>query len=640
MRKLIIGVLYFLFFWVVLPYLILNVSARLDSTLHLEMQPWLLGGIFITAFSLFFLILSLRNYIRSSGELPVSAYPPGALIRRGLYKYWRHPIYLFYILAFMGIGFFMGSISMHLIVLPVLILLAYIYIRVEENILLNRFGDAYRFHQQRTGLIFPPLYFVIRVLVFLVCKFLFKMQVTNKTRIPDSGSFFVVAAHKNYLDPFFIGSAIPQVISYISTFEMFRSPVMKWVMNKTFSIPRKRYKKDVRAIRAMSEALRNGTAVGIFPEGERSWTGETQSFKPEVLKLILKYSHIPVLPVVMNGQYLIWPRWSDKYRKFPLNIDIREPYYPDPSMSIEDLELELLKRLTPEDNTEETYSEKTFPRNNVEHKTDRIKYLSGRANHIQVPSEHMIDGIDKVIYRCINCRSLHSFDIVGPALHCHKCGYKVQVSNDFNLILQGGKIMTVPEYYQATKAGSEDLICTNTSSEFGQGMHIQLEDENTAPPVFARDLYSKNDPESSVKDNDKNTDREKEHKSSVLAQKNDTVLKKEIRSTASIYQKFTNSRICTCSVSREKNDLFELLMKGNLCIQNESLQVDDGQQSVKIPLHHIQSVTTESNNKLHVYDGVEDQLYLFQFPAASVLLWQDILVSVILKRFGKRVNRS
>ena len=146
MRKIIILLLYIVFFWGVIPFILLGSSVYLDSLLAFEPYRLTAIGILVLIIAVPMLVLSIVQYVRQSGELPVSAYPPQAIFSRGIYNYLRHPIYLFYILVFIGIAMIRGSLSMLLIVMPVFIALNRVYVYVEEKQLIKRFGDAYRFY--------------------------------------------------------------------------------------------------------------------------------------------------------------------------------------------------------------------------------------------------------------------------------------------------------------------------------------------------------------------------------------------------------------------------------------------------------------------------------------------------------------
>jgi acyl-[acyl-carrier-protein]-phospholipid O-acyltransferase/long-chain-fatty-acid--[acyl-carrier-protein] ligase len=82
-------------------------------------------------------------------------------------------------------------------------------------------------------------------------------------------------------------------------------------------------KKIVAALRAARQALADGDLVCIFPEGGLSRTGQVQSFKPGLLK-ILEGVQVPVIPVYLEG---LWGSiFSFKDEKFFWKWPERVPY--------------------------------------------------------------------------------------------------------------------------------------------------------------------------------------------------------------------------------------------------------------------------------------------------------------------------
>ncbi len=78
---------------------------------------------------------------------------PG-VIREGVFKVVRHPIYLSEILFYLGLLFFRTSLAAAVIWIIAIAFLTYIS-RHEEKLLLARFGDDYRQYMKDVGMFFP-----------------------------------------------------------------------------------------------------------------------------------------------------------------------------------------------------------------------------------------------------------------------------------------------------------------------------------------------------------------------------------------------------------------------------------------------------------------------------------------------------
>jgi 1-acyl-sn-glycerol-3-phosphate acyltransferase len=71
--------------------------------------------------------------------------------------------------------------------------------------------------------------------------------------------------------------------------------------------------------------LAEGKAVGIYPEGERSWDAEIQPFRRGTIRLLLK-AGVPIVPCGLAGAYDVWPRWSKKTRRMRIRVEFGEPF--------------------------------------------------------------------------------------------------------------------------------------------------------------------------------------------------------------------------------------------------------------------------------------------------------------------------
>lgn len=104
-------------------------------------------------------------YIRLSGKHALGKYysrglrtlKDHELVKKGFYKYIRHPIYLSSIIYGLGVPLFFSSVYGFLIMLLIIPLIFY-RIKIEENMLLEEFGDEYQEYIKQTKKLIPYLY--------------------------------------------------------------------------------------------------------------------------------------------------------------------------------------------------------------------------------------------------------------------------------------------------------------------------------------------------------------------------------------------------------------------------------------------------------------------------------------------------
>ncbi len=113
------------------------------------------------------------------------------------------------------------------------------------------------------------------------------------------------ANHISNLDPPLLGAGIDRQVHFMAKEELFRIPVISFLITKFGAFPVKRGAGDRGAIRTALSLLEEGKILGIFPEGTRSKTGEVGAGLPGVAMFALK-SQATVVPVAIVGPYRLF----------------------------------------------------------------------------------------------------------------------------------------------------------------------------------------------------------------------------------------------------------------------------------------------------------------------------------------------
>jgi 1-acyl-sn-glycerol-3-phosphate acyltransferase len=141
----------------------------------------------------------------------------------------------------------------------------------------------------------------------------FGLRVTGGRNVPKRGAALLVANHQSFLDPPAIGLGAGRHLQYLARKTLFKNPVFGWLLSRLNSVPIDQEGIGIEGIRNIIERLRNGHAVLVFPEGERTWDGNMNPLKPGIA-LLFKRVNVPIVPVGIVGAYEAWPRW----RKWPV----------------------------------------------------------------------------------------------------------------------------------------------------------------------------------------------------------------------------------------------------------------------------------------------------------------------------------
>ncbi len=139
---------------------------------------------------------------------------------------------------------------------------------------------------------------------WIICRIYLRVfrrwRVCGTENIPDEGGVLFAANHTSYLDPVAVGCALHRRIYYMGKAELFRIPVLKQIITILGAFPVNRQGVDREAIRTALTYLRQGKAVGIFPEGTRSKDGALLKPQLGTAMLALK-ADVPIVPVAIVG---------------------------------------------------------------------------------------------------------------------------------------------------------------------------------------------------------------------------------------------------------------------------------------------------------------------------------------------------
>ncbi len=127
-----------------------------------------------------------------------------------------------------------------------------------------------------------------------------RYEVIGVERVPLSGPLLVVANHLHNADPPLLGASIPRRIRFMAKQELFTKRPWGFFVRLFGAFPVRRFEADLQALRRAEQLLREGWAVGMFPEGHRSHGRGLQAPFPGTALIALR-SRAPVLPVAITG---------------------------------------------------------------------------------------------------------------------------------------------------------------------------------------------------------------------------------------------------------------------------------------------------------------------------------------------------
>ena len=137
------------------PLAYLLVAILLTVALHLLLPfrelipfPWRLVGLLPILLGIILNVLADRSLKRHETTVKPFAVSR-TLVTEGVYRVSRHPMYLGMVLIIAGIAALLGSLAAWLILPLLAVLLDARFVRIEESMLAETFGEAYRRYRQQ-----------------------------------------------------------------------------------------------------------------------------------------------------------------------------------------------------------------------------------------------------------------------------------------------------------------------------------------------------------------------------------------------------------------------------------------------------------------------------------------------------------
>lgn len=172
------------------------------------------------------------------------------------------------------------------------------------------------------------------------------------------------------------------------------------------------YQPDLFCIKSMFSVLhRNGT-LGLFPEGIQSISGSTHPINPATAQFI-KRSRANVVVCTTRGAYLATNRYSSDRKKGYIGVDYSLVFTPEmlDEMSEEEIYKLLLEKIS--------YNDFAY------NKLARNKYVGKKSN---------ADGINKILYKCPDCKKEYTLTVDNDTICCSECGFSARINEYYDLI--------------------------------------------------------------------------------------------------------------------------------------------------------------------------------------------------------------
>ena len=177
---------------------------------------------------------------------------------------------------------------------------------------------------------------VSNLFVLPIYKFVFRGQLIGRENIPQKNSYIMVSNHGSLLDPPLLGHALRRNISFMAKSELFKIPLLGFIIKACGAYPVKRGIVDKNTIKTACKKLSNENCIGIFIDGTRQKNGRVNKPKQGAALLAFKNQKLLLPVAIVNSHRLIrFKFFIPLFSK--IVIKVGEPVQPPQSSSKNDL---------------------------------------------------------------------------------------------------------------------------------------------------------------------------------------------------------------------------------------------------------------------------------------------------------------
>ncbi|MGH7128356.1 MAG: lysophospholipid acyltransferase family protein [Planctomycetaceae bacterium] len=155
-----------------------------------------------------------------------------------------------------------------------------------------------------------PVVWFLFVVERLYIGLMFRWSANGRCPVPQSGPALIIANHLSPTDPLMLwmnhhlmrgGNGHPRAFGFMIAQEYARMPGVAWLCRISGAIPVARSGRDMGPAKAALERLREGRAIGVFPEGRLGQGDELLPGNPGIAWLALR-AGVPIYPVFIHDQ--------------------------------------------------------------------------------------------------------------------------------------------------------------------------------------------------------------------------------------------------------------------------------------------------------------------------------------------------
>ncbi len=170
----------------------------------------------------------------------------------------------------------------------------------------------------------PFVYGLMQWIFRVIASVVLKQRIIGLENVPKEGAYLLVMNHLSIWDPPVVFMHTPRRMIVFVADKWRKTPIVAWVVNTVGAVWVARGEADMSAIKQSLNFLKNGTPIGMAPEGTRSRTGALIEGKTGAAYLADR-TGVVLVPAVVYGTEQVTTNLK-RLRRTEVIMKVGEPF--------------------------------------------------------------------------------------------------------------------------------------------------------------------------------------------------------------------------------------------------------------------------------------------------------------------------
>lgn len=266
------------------------------------------------------------------------------------------------------------------------------------------------------------------------------------------GPYLLLPNHNLELDPMIVGAAAYHHLYFVASEHLSRKGFVTKLLNYFLKpIYHQKGRAGAHTVKEILKTLRSGTSICLFPEGNRSFNGQSLAIPPATGKMA-KRSGAKLVTYRFEGHYLTQPRWATSLRRGKLRGRLVHVYTPEELQAMTDQEVnDAIIRDLWED-----------------------AYETQAREMVPFKGKHLALGMESTLFACPECGKIGTLHTDDTSLSC-SCGFHADYDVYGYLTDSRGGKYTITQLDKQQKELLANLAAQDTAEPlFSDSVLLQL----------------------------------------------------------------------------------------------------------------------------------------------------------------------